>query len=152
MMAINEGFAVLIYALTVLLEARGEGVDGMEHVTDVIYNRCVIEQTKYPEKPTSSVVKGVLFKPYQFSCWNGVNDIKDIGRLLSGLDDNIKPYIWRMIEFRYKALDCGTTIVPVTEATHYHAIQVHPRWSLSSEMRPIGRLGNHMFYVEKYKS
>ena len=57
----------LVVSKTLYAEARGEGIQGMKAVATVIWNRS---------NGKSDRLAAVCKKPFQFSCWNGVKDIK----------------------------------------------------------------------------
>ena len=58
-----------VLARTIWGEARGEGLEGMRAVANVILNRVKIAELKNGFWWGSNIIQ-VCQKPYQFSCWN----------------------------------------------------------------------------------
>lgn len=137
--------------MAVILEARGETEMGRRYVADVIYNRCIIEQQKHPEKAVDKVIQDVLTEPYQFSCFNDAVKLDDMLHFVagSGINDMMKEEICAFVTLRYRALEGKIkNLIPVTEATHYHTTSVTPGWSFSDKMQYVEKVGNHVFYIE----
>ena len=115
-----------LLALTLLAEARGEGVQGMEAVAMVVKQRMVNR---------SQIAKQVCLAPKQFSAWNG--------RSKSDLE-----YLWRSpaasdavgVVRRFSQLD--PTVIDY--ADHYCTVQITPYWAL--DQQPVAVIGNHKFY------
>lgn len=63
----TEEKAYNIVAKTLYDEARGEDIEGLKAVASVIYNRAGGDSQNFP---------AVCLKKYQFSCWNGLNDVE----------------------------------------------------------------------------
>ncbi len=116
-----------IAAQTLMLEALGEGYDGMVAVGEVIRNR-----TKLFLKNPSEICR----MKKQFSCWNDERKAREF------LEKNKAYYFialtaWRASE--RSALTGG--------ATDYHAVYVRPYWA--EAYRVAARIGRHIFYVRK---
>lgn len=124
-----------VLARTLVGEARGEGLSGMEAVACVVMNRA--------RKPGwwGRDVKGVCLKKWQFSCWNE-NDPNR--RIILNLTDQFSIYrdarkiAERAINGEMKDFTLG--------ATHYFvkSMPKPPAWSKG--LKPCFVLGNHAFY------
>lgn len=118
-----------VLALTLLAEARGEGVRGMEAVAMVIKQRM---------SNRSQTAKQVCLAPKQFSCWNG--------RSRTDLE-----YLWRSpaaadavdVVRRFGELDPAD----IGHADHYCTVQITPYWAL--DQQPVAVIGNHKFFKLK---
>lgn len=119
-----------VLTLTLLAEARGEGVRGMESVAMVIKQRMVNR---------SQTATQVCLAPKQFSAWNG--------RSKSELE-----YLWRSpaapeaigVVRRFKELDPAA----IDYADHYCTVRITPYWAL--DQQPVATIGNHKFYRLRY--
>lgn len=115
-----------IVALTILAEARGEGVRGMEAVAMVIKQRMINR---------SQTAQQVCLDPKQFQCWTG----KTRGEL---------EHLWESpaasdavdIVRRFDELDPGV----IGYADHYCTVNVEPFWAIVQV--PVVVIGNHTFY------
>ncbi|MCA0944521.1 cell wall hydrolase [Salipiger pacificus] len=121
--------AATCLALTMYHEARGEGVDGMLAVADVVLNRKA--DPRWP-----STVCDVVFDPDQFE-WT-IDDI---------LDEPTEPEAWSLAErLAVEVLaDPHATLIGY-EATHFHAVDKTPYWAPDLDL--IGKIGGHVFYAE----
>lgn len=119
-----------ILALTLLAEARGEGVQGMEAVAMVIKQRMTNR---------SQTATQVCLAPKQFSAWNG--------RSKTELE-----YLWRSpaapeainVVRRFDELDPAV----IDYADHYCTVRITPYWAL--DQQPVAVIGNHKFFRLKY--
>lgn len=128
---------VVLLALCVYGESRGEPYAGKCGVAHVVINRVKCK-TWYGKG-----IKGVILKPWQFSCFN-TND-PNLTKLID-LAHN-PPYIdEQYLEIADGCID-GYIPSPVEDATHYHNIHVNPSWKDS--MKFIVKIGNHLFYKEE---
>jgi N-acetylmuramoyl-L-alanine amidase len=115
-----------VLALTLLAEARGEGVRGMEAVAMVVKQRMVNR---------SQTAKQVCLAPKQFSAWNG--------RSMADME-----YLWRSpaasdavsIVRRFDELDPAV----IGYADHYCTVDITPFWAIVEV--PVVVIGNHTFY------
>ena len=115
-----------ILALTLLAEARGEGVQGMEAVAMVVKQRM---------SNRSQTATQVCLAPKQFSAWNG--------RSKAELE-----YLWRSpaapdaigVVRRFDELDPAV----IDYADHYCTVRITPYWAL--DQQPVTTIGNHKFY------
>ena len=115
-----------VLALTLLAEARGEGVRGMEAVAMVVKQRMTNR---------SQTAKQVCLAPKQFSAWNG--------RSRTDLE-----YLWRSpaasdaigVVRRFDELDPAV----IGYADHYCTLRITPYWAL--DQKPVAVIGNHKFF------
>ena len=135
---INEGLICL--ALNIYHEARSESLAGQYAVADVVLNR--VESSRYPNTICEVV--------YQAMTWKG-NPIRDkcqFSWYCDGKSDRpTETDAWYRsigvaVNIMHKAQFRGLT----ESATHYHTDYVNPNWNRS--MNYIGRIGNHLFYLE----
>ena len=123
-------------AKTIWGEARGEGMQGMQAVANVVMNR-VNAASWY-----GASIKDVVLKPYQFSCWNANDpnrakiDRLSIEDLAASGALNVARQV---ISGQLKDITGG--------ATNYHATSVNPSWA--AKMTKTVQIGNHVFYKEK---
>lgn len=113
---------------TLIAEAGGEGMDGMQAVANVIRNRAVRR---------GMTVEAVCLQRLQFSCWNGGRGQVDrmVRRNRAVWDDALTA--WQL---------SGTEDITVG-ADLYHADYVKPRWDWSKTVRTV-KVGRHIFYRE----
>lgn len=121
---------------TALGEARGEGVEGMADVIQVIFNRA--QSGQYPSDPAA-----VATQPYQFSTWNrgeGGNN-----------PQQFKPSdpIYRKAEQALEAVTSGSRPDYTGGALFYHTPAVNPNWS--GEVNRFGTIqrNGHIFYPSR---
>ena len=119
---------ILIVALTLLGEARGETFEGMAGVASVI-------QTRMVERNQSA--KQVCLSPKQFSFWNGGVSESTKKKLLATAQGKNALYLADLVIHKQ---------MPdiVKGANHYHAISVAPRWA--RDARLVATIRNHKFY------
>jgi spore germination cell wall hydrolase CwlJ-like protein len=111
-------------------EARGEGIKGMQAVTQVVLNRA--------QKSGESACQ-VVYKPYQFS-WtmDKKRKVKTDAEWATGLGQAASRLaVWQVLN---DAASCSK----LCSATHYHTASVKPLWANSR--KKVGRLGQHIFY------
>jgi spore germination cell wall hydrolase CwlJ-like protein len=115
-----------IIALTLMMEARGEGIQGMMLVGQVIKNRSI-------ERKLS--LRTVCLQPKQFSCWNDINYSK-INKLFDHKYYEVATGIARELLLNYNSLN--------VTYNHYHTIQIKtPMWARDKK----GYIyNNHIFY------
>ena len=119
---------VLIVALTLLGEARGEGFEGMSGVASVIQTRS-IERRQTPD--------AVCLAPKQFSFWNIKHSEEEKARLLASPQGQDALRLARLV--------CAGTMPDVVNgANHYHAVSVHPKWAKASAL--VALINHHKFY------
>ena len=127
-------------ALNIYHEARSESLAGQYAVADVVLNR--VESRDYP-----NTICGVV---YQAKMWEGhpVRDKCQFSWYCDGKSDTPQE-----TDAWYRSLMIAVNIVHqnkfrgLTEgATHYHTNYVNPKWNKSMDF--IGRIGDHLFYLE----
>lgn len=123
--------AMICIAIAAFLEARGEGVEGMAAVADVVMER--VDDPRWPDDPCS-----VVQQPKQFA-YLPFSQVEQI--ILIEHDAS-----WSM------ALDVSRAVLAGDRlhmgATHFHWKGENPRWTKNAIM--IGRWGDHLFWrIEK---
>lgn len=135
----NLPFDLEMAARTVWMEARGEGVPGMQAVAWVIVNRFKSNKWFAGQTLTACVLM-----PSQFSCWN-TND-KNRGEMAKLGDQDLTLMDARRCVNR--ALS-GLYADPTFGATHYLALGIIgnlvPGWVKGATK--TGQIGNHTFYT-----
>jgi spore germination cell wall hydrolase CwlJ-like protein len=119
---------LFIVALTILGEARGEGMEGMAGVASVI-------QTRMIERKQSA--SQVCLSPKQFSFWNGGVSEATKRKLLATAQGKDALYLADLVV--HKQLQSI-----VKGANHYHAISVSPKWAKNTKL--VATIRNHKFY------
>lgn len=116
----------------VYYEARGEGLDGMKAVAQVVLNRA-----RHPSFPKT--VCGVVFQgsnrstgcQFSFTC-NGA------------MRARVNQSAWnRARDVASSALE-GKAYAPVGSATHFHTTAVSPSWR--NRLVRVSHIGDHVFY------
>lgn len=127
-----------IVATCMVLEAGGEGPDGMRAVLNVILNRA---------KGDLSRMVAVTVKRGAFSCMSSVwqNDEPDYSPLLDRAMN--QPDAYEKASQLIAVMELGLLTDNTGGATHYHANSVQPYWV--GAMRYLTTIGNHIFYVER---
>lgn len=127
-----------IVATCLVLEAGGEGSDGMQAVLNVILNRA----DGYLHRMVQQTIK-----PGAFSCmapvWN--RTAPNYSPLINQAMNQPGAYktALRLIDIMEQGLLFDNT----GGATHYHADSIHPYWADS--LRYLTTIGRHIFYVER---
>ena len=124
-----------LMARTIYGEARGEGLNGMQAVANVIMNR--VNAGKWYGR----TVKDVVLKPWQFSCWNE-NDPNRNKILNVTTADNTFLAATSIAKSAY----AGELPDITYGATHYHVYTMTPVWI--GKMTKTAQIGNHIFYRE----
>ncbi|MEO0411840.1 MAG: cell wall hydrolase [Pseudomonadota bacterium] len=120
-------------ARTMWGEARGEGIQGMQAVANVVMNR--VNAGRWFSGTVSQVVK----KPFQFSVWNeGDPNLP----LMKAVDERDNAFL-TAVEIAARAMR-GTLEDITGGATHYHTVSVNPPWADTSKI--TARIGKHIFY------
>lgn len=119
---------------TVLGEARGEGLDGMAAVAQVIQNRA--NSGKYPSDPAE-----VALQPYQFSTWLPVGSGGNNPQQFSP-NSNAYQQAAQVVDSVFS----GQVPDRTNGALFYHTPQVSPNWANSVNRYGTTQLGNHIFY------
>lgn len=129
-------------ARTIWGEARGEGVQGMQAVANVIANRVLSKR----KREFGRGWVGVCKKSQQFSCWNdSLNNKKNKNAMLSVTSDDLQ--FAQALTLANDAID--NVLQDITGgATFYHHKNITPAWNMSL-LEQTAQIGNHIFY--KYK-
>lgn len=127
-----------VLARTIFGEARGEPIEGMEAVANVVLNRVRIAQKKGRYWWGNNII-GVCQKPYQFSAWNKSDP--SYQRLINVTDKNI--HFATALRIARRAV-IGALPDNTKGATHYHADYVSPYWARGEV--PVKTIGHHIFY------
>lgn len=127
-----------VLARTIFGEARGEPIEGMEAVANVVLNRVKIAKKRGKYWWGKDIIS-VCQKPYQFSCWNKSDP--SYQRLIKVTSSNI--HFATSLRIARRAV-VGALSDRTNGATHYHADYVEPYWSLGE--RPVKKIGRHIFY------
>lgn len=122
-----------ILVKTILGEARGEGVEGMEAVAHTIQNRA--NSGRYPSDPAA-----VARQPYQYSTWNRGEGGNNPGQFRPGTSqyESAAQVIDRVFG--------GQSNDPTNGALFYHTPAVNPGWAREVNRYGTTQLGNHIFY------
>ena len=123
-----------IVVVTLWMEARGEGEQGMQAVMNTIMNRS---------KGNFENSRRVVLKPKQFSCWNGISNPEQKTIDISKKHRNEKEF-----QIAIKLVDAAMKgkLKDITDgATHYfNPHKVLPTWS--KKMKKTVSIKNHDFY------
>lgn len=118
--------ALLTVALTLWLEARGEGEIGMRAVATVIHNRAGGDVSK---------LEYVCTRPRQFSCWNRLSPTYYRKHPPSG-----EPW-HQALEIAAEMFN-GTFEARANWDHYYNPDMANPKWARG---RSGDRVGNHLF-------
>lgn len=125
-------------------EARGEGLDGMHAVTNVIQNR--VDTDLFNDDKPDWWGEGhvdVVTKPWQFSAYNpgdpNRTKLENVG------DDDTR--FATAIELAARSVR-GDLPDITGGATHYHTLDLFPRPAWVAVATPTVRIGNHQFYKD----
>lgn len=126
-----------IVAACLVLEAGGEGSDGMRAVLNVICNRA---------KGDLSRLVPVTVKYGAFSCMSSVwhCDEPDFTPLIGRAMNQSGAYEEAL--HLIALMELGLLLDNTGGATHYHASSIQPYWA--GDLRYLTTIGNHCFYVE----
>ena len=115
-------------SINAYMEARGQGVKGMQAVTWVVLNR-----TNHPSYPSTPCA--VIKQPQQFSWWNGKTpQIKE---------KDAYTQAERVVE----GVLSGKLKDNTNSSTHFHLARIKPKWS--SRLSYTTTIGSHCFYKMK---
>ena len=121
-------------ARAIYYEARGETYEGQVAVAQVVVNR--VRMKGWPDSICGVVQQGIeRGEKCQFSFACHAPAVEPTGELW----DNAKSLANDVIAGR-------AWLREVTEATHYHTVNVAPVWRLG--LQPIRTIGSHIFYRE----
>lgn len=127
---------LIALSLTMIGEARGEGLDGMQDVGHTIMNRV-----NHPSWRGDTVL-GVCLKPWQYSCWNEGDPNDAYLRGLSDTDD-----LYQQSSIIAQQLLIGTLDDRTGGATYYYRIgSQEPQWAVGKT--PCFTSGHHVFFKD----
>lgn len=116
----------------VYYEARGEGVDGMRAVAQVILNR--VRHPAYPKSICGVVYQGAYQRTscqFSFVC-NGA------------MGAPVESWAWRRAKSVAEAALGGYVMSAVGTSTSFHTTGVKPGWG--GTMDKVAQIGSHIFY------
>jgi spore germination cell wall hydrolase CwlJ-like protein len=134
MKPIQEQTELILLALCIWGEARGESKQGKEAVAHVVMNRY-----KHPKR-FGKTVKEVILRPKQFSCFNAGSSSKD--KMLSIPADDV----WTACLSAAQSVYLGKVKDNTMGATHYCRHDCFPSWR--KKMTQTTKIGDHVFFVE----
>jgi len=117
---------------TIWGEAEGEPWFGKLAVAAVILNRVF-------DKRWPATIKEVCLQTEQFSCWTNHSRLFKI----ASLDTQSSSYI-ECDEATLELTVERRFFDPIMGATHFHAINVMPKWA--KDKKPVYIIARHMFY------
>jgi len=125
-------------------EARSEGFIAQIAVGNVILQR--VKDKRYPNTVCDVVHqakkwKGKLIKnkcQFSYYCDGKSEKFKELDALLEVIDTS-------------ELILNGVMLEQTIGATHYHTFHVSPHWSHSPTFIKLGRVGSHIFYLDKKK-
>lgn len=136
-------------AQNIYYESRTDNLAGKAAVADVVLNRVAMK--KYPSTVCEVVREGPISKWHKEQSGKEVpiRDRCQFSWYCDGKpDDNPTGDEWRKAqELAYRMLNQDYLRGISEGATHYHATYVDPKWN--KRMHLVGRIGLHIFYVER---
>ncbi len=134
-----DDFDCLVEAL--YHEARSENIIPMLAVANVILNR--VKHKKFPNTICKVVHQGKYWKGnpvrdrchFSYWCDGRPEKFTDITGLIKSIN---------VAEMSLKGIQVRQT----SQATHYHAYYVTPKWASNSAFKVLGQLGTHIFYLD----
>jgi spore germination cell wall hydrolase CwlJ-like protein len=135
--SVLTGYNRELIAACLVLEAGGEGSDGMQAVLNVIVNRA--------EGHLHRMVPETI-KPGAFSCMSGIWNISapDYGPLIRRATK--QRGVYQAALQLISILENGLLTDNTGGATHYHAVYIRPYWA--DHLHYLVTIGNHIFYIE----
>lgn len=132
----HMAYSVQLASATIVMEASGEGEEGMEAVAFVLVNR--VKDGRWGENLAS-----VVLAPAQFSCWNTT----DPNRRRIAEMKNDDPVLLKAIELVALAMD-GSKPDPTQGATHYYSTTMAkpPVWAMTATF--VVQIGKQRFYKD----
>ena len=115
----------LIPIQTIMLESRGESLEGQIAVGEIIRNRAF---------KAGRTFEAICMAPRQFSAWN---NRLIANKALSGMPGSV-------YQRAANAWQLSETSNLTKGSTHYHTLKVHPYWAKGH--KPVVIIGNHVYY------
>lgn len=133
-----------ILGLTLYGEARGEPIEGIIGVGNVIRNRSTDSKRRW-----GTSYRDVCLQPAQFSCWNPVtadanHDVvmrAAVKLIRKEATPELEEVAWVALGIARKALRDNTR-----GANHYHVSSMTPRPSWAMKWVPVVQIKNHLYY------
>jgi 8-oxo-dGTP pyrophosphatase MutT (NUDIX family)/spore germination cell wall hydrolase CwlJ-like protein len=122
-----------VVAATLWGEARGEGIDGMQAVLNVVMNRT---------KGNFDKAKDAVLKPKQFSMWNNVKNPEKVSLELAQKQRGDKTYM-AAIKLVDAAMKGNLPDITNGATFYYNPKKANPSWAKS--MIKTKSIGNHDF-------
>ena len=130
---------VVLLALCIWGEARGESLEGQVAVAHVVLNRAITGGW------WGDSVREVILKEYQFSAFAEGGPV--LNRLRrEGLAGPMSSHKWMTYRTVAGMVLAGLTVDPTDGATHFHARWMTPGWA--ALMDKTTSIGGHIFYKE----
>jgi len=144
----NEKFtAYHCHLANLFFEARGESEAGMKAVAKITVNR--VRSKNYPSNTCDVVFQHKQFSWTHQQSWQRIEAVMN-GSALKTMKQPDKKAYSKATQVA-KAAAKGTLSVPkLKNSLHYHADYVKPTWS--KKMRPVAKIGSHIFYEIPEKS
>ena len=126
-----------LLALTLQLEAGGEGSQGMQAVGNVIMNR--VRDRRWPGS-----IQGVILQPLQFSVWNNQSPQDALNKINRLPANHPRRKQFNQAYAIAQKIRAGTLPDITGGANHYHTPAVSPSWK--NPRRVTVRNWGHIFY------
>jgi spore germination cell wall hydrolase CwlJ-like protein len=128
---------ILLLALTIWHEGRGEGEEGMRLIADTIANRAMI---KPADPELEARLAAVVRASHQYECW----DTRDIYSLdIPEQKSEAEKHAWKYCVALARLMVRGA-YEPITTSTHYWRRGMELKaWQY--DMQIVGEAGNHVF-------
>ena len=125
-------------------EARSENMISQIAVANVILQR--VRDDRYPDEICEVV--------HQAKKWKGriIRNKCQFSYYCDGKAERMKDYasLVRAVNLSSLVLQ-GVMLYKTMGATHYHAYYVRPYWAMKKRFKKLGRVGSHIFYIDKGK-
>lgn len=143
---------VLVIALTIWGEARGESLEGKAAVATVLHNRAqhlaLPTASALSDNPVALRLAGVCLAPNQFGFWNGGgNPAEKLQRMALQTGMNLKEAMAWHDCYTLAAQLCSGLFEPRGLWTHYHSVKIVPPWV--SMLTNPHTIGAHTFWEPK---
>lgn len=131
-----------LFAKTLVAEADSESREGQLAVASVIMNRVNAKRARQ----FGVGIKGVILKPWQFSCWNDNNlSAKQYAQKMFKVNRTNGTYNYWIDNI--KSVIDGNSNDPTNGALYYFNPKlVKPSWA--KKFRHLCTIGNHTFYTD----
>ena len=130
----------ILTAATLWKEARGEGVNGMHAVLNVIMNRA----------GSFDKIDTIILKRKQFSCWNSIDNPKqksiEMGKLAAAGKLTDSKQFMEACELVQLAIDGKLTDITGGAKNYFNPKLANPSWA--KKLTKTRTIGNHDFYTE----